>query len=124
MARRRCRMGAPDRYPETAIQTLAEVGAVGPTAPVAHPAAPAWPQVASGRRDLLLPAPHRLFSMLLPLSESQFYGEAEAFLQRSGKSIPTVDLLIGLTAKQHGLPLLTADDEHFRRIPGLVVETY
>jgi predicted nucleic acid-binding protein len=62
--------------------------------------------------------------MLLPLSESQFYGEAEAFLQRSGKSIPTVDLLIGLTAKQHGLPLLTADDEHFRRIPGLVVETY
>ena len=61
--------------------------------------------------------------MLLPLSESQFSGEAEAFLQRSGKSIPTVDLLIGLTAKQHGLPLLTADDEHFRRIPGLVVET-
>jgi len=56
MARRRCRVGAPDRYPETAIQTLAEVGAVGPTAPVAHPAAPAWPQVASGRRDLLLPA--------------------------------------------------------------------
>ena len=52
------------------------------------------------------------------------YGEAETFLCRNGTSIPTMDLLIGLTAKQYGLPLLTADDGHFRRIPGLVVETY
>ena len=52
------------------------------------------------------------------------YGEAEAYLRQSGKAIPTMDLMIGLTAKQHGLPLLTADAEHFRRIPGLVVETY
>ena len=52
------------------------------------------------------------------------YGEAETFLRRNGSSIPTMDLLIGLTAKQYGLPLLTADDGHFRRIPGLVVETY
>ena len=35
-----------------------------------------------------------------------------------------MDLLIGLTAKLHGLPLLTADEKHFRRIPGLIVETY
>jgi predicted nucleic acid-binding protein len=52
------------------------------------------------------------------------YGEAEALLRRNGLTIPTMDLLIGLTAKQHGLPLLTADDVHFRRIRGLVVETY
>jgi tRNA(fMet)-specific endonuclease VapC len=52
------------------------------------------------------------------------YGEAEAFLRRKGIPIPTMDLLIGLTAKLHGLPLLTADAEHFRRIPGLIVETY
>ena len=52
------------------------------------------------------------------------YGEAEAFLRRSGKAIPTMDLLIGVTAKQFGLPLLTTDDKHFRRIPGLIVETY
>jgi len=52
------------------------------------------------------------------------YGEAEAFLRRNGNPIPTMDLLIGLTAKQFGLPLLTADNDHFRRIPGLVVETY
>ena len=52
------------------------------------------------------------------------YGEAEAFLRRSGNPIATMDLLIGLTAKQYGLPLLTGDEDHFRRIPGLVVETY
>ena len=51
------------------------------------------------------------------------YGEAEAFLRRNGKSIATMDLLIGLTAKQYGLPLLTSDYDHFCRIPGLVVET-
>jgi tRNA(fMet)-specific endonuclease VapC len=52
------------------------------------------------------------------------YGETEAFLRRKGKAIPTMDLLIGLTAKLYGLPLLTGDEEHFRRIPGLIVETY
>ena len=52
------------------------------------------------------------------------YGEAEALLRRNGKPIPTMDLLIGLTAKQYGLPILTADGRHFSRIPGLVVETY
>jgi tRNA(fMet)-specific endonuclease VapC len=52
------------------------------------------------------------------------YGEAEAFLRQSGKTIPTMDLLIGVTAKQFGLPLLTSDEEHFRRIPGLILETY
>jgi len=52
------------------------------------------------------------------------YGEAEAFLRLSGNPIATMDLLIGLTAKQYGLPLLTGDEDHFRRIPGLVVETY
>jgi len=35
-----------------------------------------------------------------------------------------MDLLTGLTAKQHGLPLLPADDGRFRRIPGWILETY
>ena len=52
------------------------------------------------------------------------YGEMEAFLRKRGRSIPTMDLLIGLTAKMHGLPLLTADDQHFHRIPGLIVDFY
>jgi tRNA(fMet)-specific endonuclease VapC len=52
------------------------------------------------------------------------YGEAEALLRQGGKAVPTMDLLIGVMAKQHGMPLLTADEKHFSRIPGLVVETY
>lgn len=52
------------------------------------------------------------------------YGETEAFLRHKGGTIPTMDLLIGLTAKLFGLPLLTADRGHFSRIPGLVIEPY
>jgi len=52
------------------------------------------------------------------------YGEAEAHLRRNGTPIPTMDLLIGVTAKLHGLPLLANDPTHFALIPGLVVETY
>ena len=52
------------------------------------------------------------------------YGELEAHLRRAGTPIPTMDLLIGTTAKSHGLPLLTRDPAHYALIPGLVVETY
>ena len=52
------------------------------------------------------------------------YGEAEAVLRRQGMPVPTMDLLIGVTAKAHGLPILTRDSLHFARIPGLVVESY
>lgn len=52
------------------------------------------------------------------------YGECEADLRMKGHPIPTMDLLIGVTAKIHGLSLLTRDVEHFERIPGLVVESY
>lgn len=52
------------------------------------------------------------------------YGEVEAALRKAGKPIPQMDLLIGVMAKSHGVPLLAGRDAHFRRIPGLVVETY
>jgi len=52
------------------------------------------------------------------------YGEVEALLRKRGRSIPTMDLLIGVTAKIHGLPLITRDINHFQRIPGLKVEEY
>ena len=52
------------------------------------------------------------------------YGEAESILRKKGNSIPTMDLLIGLTAKMYGLPLITRDIKHFQRIPGLKVEGY
>jgi tRNA(fMet)-specific endonuclease VapC len=52
------------------------------------------------------------------------YGEAAAALIRQGTPIPVMDLLIGITAKSKGLPILTRDPGHFSRIPGLVVESY
>jgi len=52
------------------------------------------------------------------------YAENEVFLRREGVPIPTMDLLIATTAKMRGMPLLTRDSTHYRRIPGLVVETY
>ena len=52
------------------------------------------------------------------------YGETEAAVRRKGRPIPTMDLLIGVMAKMHGMPLLAGRDNHFRDIPGLVVESY
>ena len=52
------------------------------------------------------------------------YGEAAAGLLSRGTPIPVMDLLIGITAKAHGLPVLTRDPTHFRRIPGLTVQSY
>ena len=52
------------------------------------------------------------------------YGETESYLRKKGTPIPVMDLLIGITAKQYGMPLLTRDLNHFNLIPGLILETY
>jgi predicted nucleic acid-binding protein len=52
------------------------------------------------------------------------YGEAAAALIRQGTPIPVMDLLIGISAKSKGLPILTRDPAHVSRIPGLIVESY
>lgn len=52
------------------------------------------------------------------------YGETEALLRKQGYPIPTMDLLIGVTARIHGLVLLTRDSSHYKLIPDLVVESY
>ncbi len=57
-----------------------------------------------------------------PFADS--YGETEAQLRKAGFPIPTMDLLIGVSAKMHNLPLITRDAEHFQRIPGLLLEEY
>jgi tRNA(fMet)-specific endonuclease VapC len=60
--------------------------------------------------------PDRVFPVL--------YGETESFLRKNGTPIPVMDLLIGITSKQYGMPLLTRDDKHFKHIPGLIIENY
>ena len=52
------------------------------------------------------------------------YAESAAALLSARTPIPVMDLLIGVTARIHGLPLLTRERKHFNRIPGLVVEWY
>jgi predicted nucleic acid-binding protein len=52
------------------------------------------------------------------------YGESEAALRRKGTPIPVMDLMIGTLAKIHGMPLLVRKEQHFKLIPGLVVEEY
>ena len=46
------------------------------------------------------------------------YGETMAHLQRTGQVIPVNDVWNAALALEHDVPLL-ADDEHFRRVPGL-----
>lgn len=57
-------------------------------------------------------------------SFSVLYGETAAILIKAGTPIPVMDLMIGILAKAHGLPVLTRDIRHFKKIPGLVVESY
>lgn len=55
---------------------------------------------------------------------TRIYGEIESYLRKKGTLIPTMDLLIGVTAKQYGMSILTRDSKHFDLIPGLIVEAY
>ncbi|HMB52602.1 MAG TPA: type II toxin-antitoxin system VapC family toxin [Thermoanaerobaculia bacterium] len=52
------------------------------------------------------------------------YGELLADLQRSGRKIGTMDLLIATAALVAGAPLVTRDLRHFERVRGLELLTY
>jgi predicted nucleic acid-binding protein len=52
------------------------------------------------------------------------YGRLLATLQRTGRTISTMDLLIATSALLDEAPLVTRNREHFIRIPGLEVLSY
>ena len=52
------------------------------------------------------------------------YGHIKALLERQGQRIDDFDLLIGATALQKGLVMVTANVGHLARIPDLVVENW
>lgn len=52
------------------------------------------------------------------------YGQIKALLERQGQRIDDFDLLIGVTALQKGLIMVTANVGHLARIPNLVVENW
>lgn len=59
--------------------------------------------------------------VVLPLTDPivERFARVRADLRRRGQLIPDLDLLIGATALQHDLALLTRNVRHYGRIPGL-----
>ena len=57
-------------------------------------------------------------------AESQTYGEMRATLEKAGKRVPDLDLLIAATAQTHGLIVATLNVLHFSLIPHLPVEDW
>jgi predicted nucleic acid-binding protein len=52
------------------------------------------------------------------------YGRAFRYLRDNGRLIGNNDLWIAATAIAYGMPVVTRNVEHFRRVPGVDVETY
>ena len=52
---------------------------------------------------------------------AQHYGEITSFLFKKGKPIPTNDIWIAASAKQHGYTLITRD-KHFKEIKDITVK--
>lgn len=65
------------------------------------------------------------FSILEPdLDVAWTYGRIYRHLRDNGLLIGANDLWIAATAVVHGLPLVTRNDRHFRRVAGLHVMSY
>ena len=66
-----------------------------------------------------------LFRTLWPNAETAWRaGQISRALGARGESIGDHDAWIGALALQHGRTVVSANDRHFRRIPGLAVRTY
>ena len=73
------------------------------------------------RIDVLLAA-----VTVLPFDEAsgRAFGELRAQLERAGHPLDALDLQIASIALVHGMPLVTHNQRHFRRVTGLVVEDW
>jgi tRNA(fMet)-specific endonuclease VapC len=54
---------------------------------------------------------------------AQFFGEIAAALYKKGKPIPTNDIWIAATVRQHNLVLISRD-RHFREVDNILLETW
>jgi predicted nucleic acid-binding protein len=76
-------------------------------------------KIAVGERFL------RIYPMVpLRINEVRQSARLRRHLRAEGRMIGDFDLLIGATAIVAGLPLITANPEHFRRLPDLEVIDY
>ena len=65
------------------------------------------------------------FRVLWPDTETAWRaGQISRALRARGESIGDHDAWIGALALRHGRTVISANDRHFRRIPGLAVRTY
>ena len=65
------------------------------------------------------------FRVITPdLEASWHYGRSYRYLKDNGLLIGANDLWIAAIALAHGLPLVTRDAAHFRRVPGLSFLSY
>ncbi len=60
---------------------------------------------------------------ILP-SVMETFGELKVSLEKTGKIIDDMDLLIASTALSHNLILVTNNEKHFNRISGLEIENW
>ena len=63
---------------------------------------------------------------MLPITEdvSWEYGRSFRYLQDNGALIGANDLWIAAAAVTHGVPVVTRNTRHYRRVPGLDVQGY
>lgn len=54
---------------------------------------------------------------------AEFFGEITAALYKKGKPIPTNDIWIAATAKQHNLKLISRD-KHFTEVDGILLDSW
>lgn len=65
-------------------------------------------------------------SVVLPLTDDIILEAADlyALLYQQGQLISDADILIAATAMQHNLVMVTENVNHFRRFPGLTIESW
>jgi tRNA(fMet)-specific endonuclease VapC len=55
---------------------------------------------------------------------AHYYGEIRAYLERAGRPVGPMDLLIAAHARSLSIPLVTNNVSEFKRIPGLSIENW
>ena len=83
----------------------------------------------SGRSAALLEKIRAVVPAELPVlpfdaAAAGHYGEVRAELESRGTSIGDADVRIAAIALTHGLRVVTGNERHFRRVPGLEVENW
>ena len=61
---------------------------------------------------------------ILPFHAHEEYGTIRAALEKQGKRLDDMDILIAATAVRESVTLLTENKKHFSRIPNLKTETW